>query len=77
MYKDADALVEKSCKLIVSIAMKVLFQALMVPMFFACYLAYYTTDAGRDAFQLPFPYWWELQNKQFLIIFFMFCQSDH
>lgn len=74
MYKDADSLVEKYCKMILFTAMLVLLQGLMIPKFVFVYLIYFTTDTGNDAFEmgLPFPYWSVRNHNSLSIIFFVY-----
>ena len=57
MYKKTNRTVEKLCKIVYLVIVKVPVPALILPKAFACFFIYLTTDAGPNAFELPFPVW--------------------
>lgn len=42
---------------------KFLFPCVMFSKFTASYLAYFSTDLGSEAFELPFPYWYAIDGN--------------
>lgn len=59
IYKKFNQKTEKITSIINSAAIKILYPNILMPTLIASFYAYFTTDLGNDAFQLPFPYWYE------------------
>lgn len=57
IYDGINENIQKMDKILRSIIMKYLFPCVMFSKFITSYFAYFTTDLGCEAFELPFPYW--------------------
>lgn len=57
MYEKTNRFVENLCKITYTIGRKLLVPIFILPKAFLSYFTYFTTDAGRAAFELPFPLW--------------------
>lgn len=54
-----DAKVEKWCKIVHFVFMRIVLYGVTVPKVIFCFYVYYTTDLGTEAFEMPFPFWYE------------------
>lgn len=63
IYEKIDPKVEKWCKIIFFMNMKVCFPIGMSSEFIYSFILYFTTDLGNDAFQVPLPFWY-VTDKQ-------------
>lgn len=57
IYVKAKTFVNKLTKIIYFIFLKIIIPLITLPYAFASYYLYFSTDLGRDAFQLPFHGW--------------------
>lgn len=65
IYKDVNAKVEKWTQLLNFSCMNITLPCLLVPNFIICYVTYFLSDAGSDAFFLPFPIWYVFYAHKF------------
>lgn len=80
IYENAHTFVEKCCSIIFTAFVKITFPSVTIPFLIVCYVLYFTTDIGSDAFQLPFPAWYEnfqieIYNKSSM--FYEYKYSHH
>lgn len=57
MIEKTNQLVEKSCKTAYFIIVQVGVPSIILPRVVVSYFVFFTTDAGREAFELPFQAW--------------------
>lgn len=57
IYKEFNRNTEKITSLINSVGIKILYPIVMMPPLIASFYSHFTTNAGNDAFQMPYPYW--------------------
>lgn len=58
IYNETNQLAEKLSKIIYLVIVKISIPCLVLPKIIVCFIAYYATDSGNDAFELPLPMWY-------------------
>lgn len=62
IYRKCNRFNEKTTKNIIFRSIYIAYPLVMIIMLVGIYCVYLTTDLGKDAFQLPFPVWYELKQ---------------
>lgn len=57
IYEKANKLAEKLCEIVYFLCVTVSVPAFIFPKSMICFLKYFTTDLGNDAFELSLPVW--------------------
>lgn len=57
IYIKTHGLVEKLCKIMYFVIVNVTVPGFILPKAFICFVVYFTTNSGSDAFELPLPIW--------------------
>lgn len=73
MYENNVHLVEKVSEIIYFIAINIGVPGFLLPKLIVSYFVYFTTDSGRDAFELPFDMWYAI--KRTITVWFFTCSS--
>lgn len=56
-FSQTNEQIERLSEIIFTVSVKVILQLMMLPKIFVSFAVYLITNAGSDAFQLPFPMW--------------------